>query len=155
MASLGDRQAVAIISAIHGALNVCRNENRFSRVDMKESLIEIGEFCEEIRNTWSHNYTEKDIKWTVDAMTKWSNTLYDLNIPPEIQTQVLIKFSIMAADDLTSVLTNKKKKNRIISLLNRLTSFGEFVDPDGRGFTSFESSDVLLKAFYAEICFAI
>ncbi len=153
MASLAERQAVAIISAVHGALNVCRNEDRFSVVAMKKQLKAIGEYCEAIRNGWSGYYTEKNVEWTLKAMDKWANTLYDLNIPPEIQTSVLIKFSTIALEDLQARLNNKYRVKVIGNVLAELETFSNFVDPTGVGFTSFEAADVLLDAFYKEIKF--
>ncbi len=153
MASIAERQAVAIISAVHGAVNVCRNEDRFSVVKLKEELNDLATYLQILRNGWSKNYTEKDIAWTVKAMDKWANTLYDLNIPPEIQTPVLIKFSIMAMEDLLCKLNNKIRKIHVEVSLDRLKDFGAFVDPEGRGFMSFEAADVLLDAFYKEIRF--
>jgi len=153
MASQGDRSAISIISVIHGAVRILLNEKRFSRLDIQEDLESFNVQVATVRDRYCPGYTEKDISWTLMALDKWGADLEKLELPEELQTAALVKVASMALDDLLIKVSNKKKLASLKSLEPTLTRCMEFVDHDGRGFSSFETADQILASLYKLIKF--
>ena len=155
MASRADRAAIGIISVIHGAVRVLLSENRLSRVDIKDDLKFLDQYCTDIRAVWSTGYAEKDIIWTLAKIDNWARFLDTLNISGNLRTQVLIKIGYIASGDLLDKLNNPPKKRFIQRLYSEMEKLDAFLDPTGNAFSSLEQADKLLSSLYKEIGFEL
>ena len=131
------------------------NEARFSRLDIREELQGFNLMVAEVRDKYSPDYNEKDIIWTVARLKSWGKTLDDLNIPEHLQTAALVKIATMALDDLIAKTKNVYRLAMLESLRPQLQVCLDFVDPEGRGFATFEMAEQVLLALYDEIDFQI
>ncbi len=153
MASKADRAAIAIISTAHGAVRVLLNERRFSRLDLRDDLEELNEYCANVRDTWSDNVTPKDIAWTLKRLDNWGEYLNKIQVSDELQTKVLVKIGMMSIGDLLEKINNTSRKKKLQRIYSEMEELDNFTDRKGTAFLSMKQADVILDRLYQEIGF--
>jgi hypothetical protein len=154
MASKAEKQTIAIISLIHGAARVLKNENRVCRVDIKEAIERINIAVPAIREKISPDIQDKDLLLILNWVgIEFHTAINKLNIDEKIHTNTLIHVGQMALIDLLEKVKNHQKKAILQRLEGDLWIVANWCDPKGEHFKYLENADLILNAFYKIIQF--
>lgn len=151
MASKADRRAIAILSVCDGALRVIRKEKRFSQVKIQDHVKAGETYIGYVRDNYSKNYTEHDVKITLRNLDAWGRELDKFIPTDELHTRVLVKIGIMGISDLLDVVRNPIRVEWLTNIYDNMQVLDDMIDPEGTAFLSMEQADEILSALYRNI----
>lgn len=154
MASKADLSALAIISAIAGAVRLLHREKRLAQTLVLQRIQRDEDFILDIRDQW-FSVTDAEVKKVVGYLKEWGEGLDQLNIPGQIKTLVMIKIALFAATDLNQMLRDKQKTEWTDAIIHKLKKLDEIFDPNGEAFLSAREADMILNPLYEKIGFKL
>jgi len=153
MSSKAEVQSTIIISVAHGAIKELYNDNRFSHLGIKEELSKLSRDIGFLKDEWVKNHTTQNHLFAIKQTLAWTQFIKEIGMDEGVKTNVLVKLATMAVCDLYEKLNNSKKKKQVGILYDNLTTVDNFIDPDGKAFTSLDGANVILNSLYKEIGF--
>lgn len=137
-------QALVMLTIIAGCIESLRKTNSFSRVDIREALSEVFEFCQTAIINWPGITNRLWIKEKREAFTEFIFATRDT----ELSTCVIAAMCERLSADLQQISAVGRKRALIDPIVPRLKLLHDFCDRDGLNFPAYEKSDYLLDELY-------